>query len=204
MTKKHKKKNKEKKKKTKDSGIVLSQTPPVSTTMSSLDSVRQSMPETTDLSVTAGMLRDYLCMKIDDMAFSGPGNSLNKDDYHAWCIDDQGTICDYTDEELMKDVQYGTRDIVRRPFTAHTIAKWLRTCDKTYDAFLQGLCAEYGGDVRNAKVALLSIINTPLFPRKNCYIRAKVLHESDPNKYSLVIGSLGFRQANGLIHWEYG
>ena len=91
MTKQHKKKNKEKKKKTKDTGIV-SQTPPVSTTMSSLDSLHQSMPETTDLSVTAGMLQDYLCKKIDDMAFSGLGNSLNKDDYHAWCIDNQGTI----------------------------------------------------------------------------------------------------------------
>ena len=122
MTKKHKKKNKEKKKKAQDTGIVLSQTPPVSTTMSSLDSVRQSMPETTDLSVTAGVLQDYLCKKIDDMAFSGPGNSLNKDDYHAWCIDDQGTICDYTDDELMKDVEFGIRDIVRRPFTAHDIA----------------------------------------------------------------------------------
>ena len=86
MTKKHKKKNKEKK--TKDTGIV-SQTPLVSTTMSSsptlaetlgdkLDSLHLSMPGTT---VTAGMLQDYLCKKIDDIAFSGPGNSLNKDDY---------------------------------------------------------------------------------------------------------------------------
>jgi len=162
------------------------------------------MLETTDFSVTAGMLQDYLCKKIDDMAFSGPGNSLNKDDHHAWCIDDQGTICDYTDEQLMKDVEFGTRDIVRRPFTAHDIAKWLLTCDETYDAFLQRHCAEFGGDVENAKAILLAIINTPLFPRKNCYIRAKLLHESDPKKYSLVIGSLGFRQADGHIHWEYG
>ena len=214
MTKKNKKKNKVKKKKTQDTGIVA-QVPPVSTTMSSpptlaetlgdkLDSLRHSMLETTDFSVTAGMLQDYLCKKIDDMAFSGPGNSLNKDDYHAWCIDDQGTICDYTDEQLMKDVEFGTRDIVRRPFTAHDIAKWLLTCDETYDAFLQRHCAEFGGDVENAKAILLAIINTPLFPRKNCYIRAKLLHESDPKKYSLVIGSLGFRQADGHIHWEYG
>jgi hypothetical protein len=212
MTKKHKKKNKEKK--TKDTGIVL-QTPPVSTTMSSsptlaetlgdkLDSLRLSTPETTDFSVTAGMLQDYLCKKIDDIAFSGPGNSLNKDDYHAWCIDDQGLVCDYMDEQLMDDLEFGTCDIVRRPFTAHAIAKWLLTCDETYNAFLQGLCAEFGGDVGNAKVVLLSIINTPLFPPKNCYLRAKLLHESDPKKYSLVIGSLGFRQADGRIHWEYG
>ena len=64
-------------------------------------------------------MQDYLCKKIDDMTFSGPGNSLDKDDYHAWCIDDQGLVCDYTDELLMKDLEFGTSDIVRRPFTAH-------------------------------------------------------------------------------------
>ena len=213
MKKKHKKKNKEKK--TKDTGIV-SQTPPVSTRMLSsptlaeslgdkLDLLRQSAKQATNnFSVTPDMLEDYLCKKIDDIAFSGPGNSLNKDDYHAWCIDEQGLVCDYTDEQLMDDLEFRTHDIVRRPFTAHAIAKWLLTCDKTYYAFLQGLCDEFGGDVGNAKVALLSIINTPLFPPKNCYVRAKLLHESDPKKYSLVIGSLGFRQANGRIHWEYG
>ena len=85
MTKKNKTKNKVKKKKTQDTGIVA-QVPPVSTTMSSpptlaetlgdkLDSLRHSMLETTNFSVTAGMLQDYLCKKIDDMAFSGPGNS---------------------------------------------------------------------------------------------------------------------------------
>jgi hypothetical protein len=93
--------------------------------------------------------------------------------------------------------------IFRRPFTAHAIAEWLLTCDETYDASLQGLCAQFDGDVGNAKAALLSIINTPFFPSKNCYLRAKLLHESDPKKYSLVIGSLGFRQENGRIHWEY-
>jgi hypothetical protein len=201
MTKQHKKKNKEKKKKkTKDTDIV-SQTPPVSTTMLSSPTLAETLGDKLDY---AGMLQDYLCKKIDDMAFSGPGNCVDKDDYHAWCIDDQGLVCDYMDKLLMKDLEFGTCDIVRRPFTAHDIAKWLLTCDETYDAFLQGLCAEFGGEVENAKAMLLAIINTPLFPPKHCYIRAKLLHESDPKKYSLVIGSLGFRQADGRIHWEYG
>ena len=34
------------------------------------------------------MLQELRC-KIDDLAFSGPGNSLDMDDYHAWCIDKQ-------------------------------------------------------------------------------------------------------------------
>ena len=210
MTKKNKKKNKVTKKKTRDT-CSITQAPPVPTTMSSPPTLGETLTDKLDslfqsinLEVTSGAVQDYLCTKNDDLAFSSPGNSVDKDDYHAWCIDDQGRVCDYTDEELMKDVELGTRDIIRRPFTAHDIAKWLITCDKTYDTFLQGLCAEYGGNVGNAKVALMSIINTPLFPRKNCYIRAKLLHESDPKKYSLVIGSLGFRQTDGRIHWEYG
>jgi hypothetical protein len=208
MTKKNKKKIKAKEKKTIDSRIVT-QVPPVAATMSSpptlagtLGDMLESLPN--DLSSTLGLSQDYLFKKIDDMAFSGPGKSLNKDDYHAWCVNDQGTICDYSDEQLMKDSEFGTRDIVRRPFTAHDIAKWLLTCDETYDTKLQGLCAEFGGEVENAKAMLLAIIDTPLFPPKNCYLRAKLLHESNPKKYSLVIGSLGFRQADGRIHWEYG
>ena len=204
MTKNNKKKNKAKKKKTQDTGIVM-QAPPVPTTMSSSSTLGETLTDTldslvqsVDFSVTSGAVHDDLCKKIDDLTFTSPGNSVDKDDYHAWCIDDQGRVCDYTDVQLMANVEYGTRDRVRRPFTAHAIAEWLLTCDETYDASLQGLCAQYGGDVGNAKVALLSIINTPFFPSKNCYLRAKLLHESDPKKYSLVIGSLGFRQENGV------
>ena len=37
---------------------------------------------------TESMLQELHC-KIDDLAFSGPGNSLDMDDYHAWCIEKQ-------------------------------------------------------------------------------------------------------------------
>ena len=59
---------------------------------------RQSSPPLSTNSsaegVTAAALQD-LCCKIDDLAFSGPGNSLNIDDYHAWCVDRQGLVHDY-------------------------------------------------------------------------------------------------------------
>lgn len=155
-------------------------------------------------SVKEGIMQDYLCKKIDDLAFSGPGNSLNKLDYHAWCIDEQGLVCDYEAKVLMSNVDKGTVDIVRRPFTAHSITEWLGMCDESYDEYLRGIVAVFGGGVENAKAFLLSIIETPLFPKKNCYVRAKLLYESDPKKYSLVIGSLGFRQTDGTIYWEYG
>ena len=152
-----------------------------------------------------GSLAEALCKKIDTLGFSGPGNHLNENDYHAWCIDDKGLVCDYMTPQLVKNSDYGTDDIIRRPFTAHVIPQRLVQCDKMYDEFLQGRAAEWGsGDVESTKKILLHIIDTPLFPSKNCYIRAKLLHESDPQKYSLVIGSLGFRQADGRIYWEYG
>lgn len=148
------------------------------------------------------MLQELRC-KIDDLAFSGPGNSLGMDDYHAWCIDKQGVVHDYDPKILMKNVKYGTTDIVREPFPGDISARLVH-CNKTYDAYLQGMTAEFGGDIEDAKKALLSIIHTPLFPPKNCYIRAKLLYESDPQEYSLVFGSLGFIQADGKIYWEYG
>ncbi len=93
-----------------------------------------------------------------------------------------GDLCrwvDYEPEILMSNVEYGTTDIVRHPFSGDVLSERLVHCEKTYDAYLQGMTAEFGGHIEDAKKALLSIIHTPLFPRKNCYIRAKVLYESD-------------------------
>jgi hypothetical protein len=125
------------------------------------------------------------------------------DDYHACCIDKQGVVHDYDPKIIMLNVNFGSTDIVCVPFTGD-ISERLVHCDKTYDAYLQGMTAKFGGDIEDAKKALLSIIHTPFFPRKNCYICAKLLYESDPQEYSLVIGSLGFRQADGKVYWEYG
>ena len=72
-----------------------------------------------------GNVAAELCKSIDDLAFSGPGNHLNKDNYHAWCIDDKGVVCDYMTEQLVKNSDYGTGDIIHRPFTAHLIPQWL-------------------------------------------------------------------------------
>ena len=190
MTKKKKPSNK-KKKKVVNSHIVSYPTPISSTNASSEGGGTESMLQ-------------QLRRNIDELAFSGPGNFLDMDDYHAWCIDKQGVVHDYHPEILKLNVKFGTTDIVRLPFTGETLSERLVHCDKTYDAYLQGMIAEFGGTIEEAKKALLSIIHTPVFPRKNCYIRAKLLYESDPQEYSLVIGSLGFRQADGNIYWEYG
>ncbi len=163
-----------------------------------LESLHQSTlskTKATSVAVAAAMkMEDNLCQAIDDLAFSSPGNLLNKSNYHSWCVDNEGFVCIYSAQQLVKNVSYGTGDIIRHPFSAHLIPQWLVRCDKIYDAFLQDIAAKFGaGDVESTKAALLSIINILLFPSKNCYICAKVLHESNPKKYSLVIGSLGFR-----------
>ena len=42
------------------------------------------------------------------------------------------------------------------------------------------------------------------FPKRNCLWRAMALKNKDPERYAVVIGSLGFKQADGSIFWEYG
>jgi len=206
MKKKQRKQNN--KKKTKHDSTVTqkpTQKPISSTTLSSSTILTELLgAQLESLSTQTEGDAATVCKEIDDLAISGPGNFLNKDDYHAWCIDDKGLICDYSSAQLMEKSYHGTSDIIRRPFTAHEIPKMLVHCDKIYDAFLEGIAAKYGGDVEGAEKALLSLIDTPLFPSRNCYIRAKLLHKSNPKKYSLVIGSLGFRQDDGNIYWEWG
>ena len=209
MKKKQRKQNK--KKKTKHDSTVTqkpTQKPISSTTLSSSPILTEllgaQMESLLCLSTQTEGDGATVCKEIDDLALSGPGNFLNNDDYHAWCIDDKGLICDYSSAQLVMKSYHGTSDMIRRPFTAHEIPKMLAHCDKIYDAYLEGIAAEFGGDVEAAEKALLSMIDTPLFPLGNCYIRAKLLHKSNPKKYSLVIGSLGFRQADGTIYWEWG
>ena len=57
-------------------------------------------------------------------------------------------------------------------------------------------------DVTNEEWLLKIRSNT--FPTKHCYARAKILRDSNPKKYALVIGSLGYKQNDGSIFWEFG
>ena len=59
-------------------------------------------------------------------------------------------------------------------------------------------------DVMIAQLTIILMVNPSHFPNQCCYPCAKLLHHYNPQKYSLVIGSLVFRQADGSIHCEYG
>jgi hypothetical protein len=134
MNKKHRKKNNNKKandvlQTTMSSTMVLlSSTSEVQlgVELESLSQSTLSKTKATSVAVTAAMkMEDNLCQAIDDLAFSGPGNPLNKKDYHAWCVDNEGLVCNYRAQQLVKNVSYGTGDIIRCPFSAHLIPQWL-------------------------------------------------------------------------------
>ncbi len=60
-------------------------------------------------------------INVCDEAAKYPGNSIDLHDYHAWCVDVNGDICDYSNETLMKPVEHQSLEVIRRPFTAHII-----------------------------------------------------------------------------------
>ena len=51
---------------------------------------------------------------------------------------------------------------------------------------------------------LLFMIKNNTFPKDNCYPRAKLLRDSEPSRFALVLGSLGYRQTDGHVFWECG
>jgi hypothetical protein len=55
-----------------------------------------------------------------------------------------------------------------------------------------------------SSVHLLQMIENNTFPEKQCYTRAKILCDSDPSQFALVLGSLGYRQLDGCVFWECG
>lgn len=52
--------------------------------------------------------------------------------------------------------------------------------------------------------SLMKAIALNTFPEGNCYHRSSLIHGSNPDKYTLIIGSLGYKQADGRIYWEFG
>ena len=118
-------------------------------------------------------------------------------DYHAWCVDERGNICDYPIDQ----VQYGersTKDVVHRPWDACVMAEALPEIDKLNDL-------AFFNKYPDIPMSMwLEMINKDEFPPQNCYARAKILRDSNPEKYALVIGSLGYRQRDGSIFWEFG
>ena len=119
-------------------------------------------------------------------------------DLHIWCVDNENNILDYPPEQI--DSLYWSDDIVYRPFDAKLVA--LIYNDVIHYA---KQCETYKNTIsRMSQDEKMAAIQDNTFPKRNCLWRALALQESDPSKYALVFGSIGFRQSNGEIFWEYG
>ena len=118
-------------------------------------------------------------------------------DLHAWCVDEEGNVCDYPDEQN-KHGAHSTANIVRRPWDARMVAEALPHFDKH--------CQEEFLDrhPHTSREEWIQMIHSNTFPPGNCFGRAKILRDSNPEKYALVIGSLGYKQSDGTIFWEFG
>jgi hypothetical protein len=55
-----------------------------------------------------------------------------------------------------------------------------------------------------SSLQFLQMIENSTFPVNQCYARAKLLRDSDPTRFALVLGSLGYRQLDGRVFWECG
>ena len=118
-------------------------------------------------------------------------------DFHAWCVDDYGLIHDYPDHQLIEG-QYGTRDVVRRPWDVKVVIAAMPHIE-------QMTKAEFFDKNKHVSTEqFLFMIKNNTFPKDNCYPRAKLLRDSEPSRFALVLGSLGYRQTDGRVFWECG
>ncbi len=118
-------------------------------------------------------------------------------DFHAWCVDDYGLIHDYPDHQLIQG-QYGTRDVVRRPWDVKVVIAAMPHIE-------QMTKAEFFDKNKHVSTEqFLFMIKNNTFPKDNCYPRAKLLRDSEPSRFALVLGSLGYRQTDGRVFWECG
>ena len=111
-------------------------------------------------------------------------------DMHAWCEDEEGIICDYTDSELAAQSDFGSSKIIRLPF----------------DGFLQVKCESWCKENRGKAASDMIFSKLPhQFEAGFCYERAlSVQHHNPKKKFTIIYVSLGFEQSDGRIFWEYG
>jgi hypothetical protein len=52
-------------------------------------------------------------INVCDKAAKYPGNSIDLHDYHAWCVDKNSDVCDYSNKTLMKSVEHPSLEVIR-------------------------------------------------------------------------------------------
>ncbi len=78
----------------------------------------------------------------------------------------------------MKSVEHPSLEVIRQPFTAHIIPKWLVICKDQYNIYIQNMAnANCGGDVdvMIAQLTIILMVNPSHFPDQCCYPGTKLL-----------------------------
>jgi hypothetical protein len=78
-------------------------------------------------------------INVCDKAAKYPGNSIDLHDNHAWCIDENGDVCNYSNETLMKSVENPSLEVICQPFIARIISKWLVIYEDQYNIYIQNM-----------------------------------------------------------------
>ena len=120
-------------------------------------------------------------------------------DYHAWCVDENNNVCDYPDEDLITGSQELCEgaQIVRHPWEDRLVSEIQPQLEAQFTSFFKN-------NQHLTMTKVFQFIDVNAFPTKYCYVRAKILHDSNPSKYSIVIGSIGYKKTDGTIWRKYG
>ena len=120
-------------------------------------------------------------------------------DFHAWCVDDANEVYDYPSEQIESNSVYWTENMIRRPWDAeHIILAYPQLLEARMNT------SQYIEEIEPLTLEeKMTKIADGTFPLNCCLDRALTLRESNP-RLALQIGSLGFKQPDGSIFWEFG
>jgi hypothetical protein len=147
---------------------------------------------------------------MDKMGWMGPRKTfiaeedINTVDYHMWCEDTNGNKDDYTKRQLAMGSKHGTKKVIYKEWKQDWATAVLAKADSEFDKMIEVMMKN--NDVTNKEEMIQKLyraIRANEFPSDQCYMRSKVINLVEPGK-RIVVGSLGFKQNNGKVFWEYG
>lgn len=166
-----------------------------------------------DRNVTPARTRIYNAMRtlgqIDQMGWTGPRREANNGvdtlettkDYHVWLVDleNDGAVVDYPDDQLARGSEFWTNRIVRRAWSNELADAIRPRLEREAQIWIRRHLDNYG-----SRESMMHAILQNRFPTDYCLPRAFFVHASNPSKYRIVIGALGFVQTDGRTFWELG
>jgi hypothetical protein len=164
-------------------------------------------------SVTPERTRFFNAMRafgrVEESGWNGPRREADNgvdtlnvtQDYHVWLTDNEnnGAIVDYPDHQIASSCPNRTENIVRQPWAGHLVEGIRPRLEREAPPLIRDLISAFG-----SVEAMTNAIMDNTFPVDHCTARAYFLYGSNPRRYNVVIGSLGFEQADGRIFWELG